>query len=120
MGELSVLSAVLGESCQTDFDTQGGFVLWAALVLYTFYVLAGLCDGHLTGVLEKIVEKLRIPEDVAGATFLAMSSSAPELFCSIVSTFAFSPSIRTTAGVFSTRALRLSTFSGRVAEKSKF
>merc|ERR1719277_1474456 len=29
----------------------------------------------------------KIPEDVAGATFLAMASSAPELFCSIVSTF---------------------------------
>jgi len=62
-------------------------VLWALLILYTFKVLAAVCDGHLTSVLELIVEKLRIPEDVAGATFLAMSSSAPELFCSIVATF---------------------------------
>merc|ERR1719453_767158 len=33
------------------------------------------------------VEKLKISEDVAGATFLAMASSAPELFHSILATF---------------------------------
>ena len=33
------------------------------------------------------VERLKISEDVAGATFLAMASSAPELFHSILATF---------------------------------
>lgn len=81
---LSVLTNLLGENCQNEFEMNGGFLAWVLLVLYTFYILAKVCDGHLTGVLEKIVDRLGISEDVAGATFLAMSSSAPELFCSII------------------------------------
>lgn len=84
---LSLLCSIGGEDCKTDFDTYGGFLLWALFMLYTFKILANICDGHLTSVLELIVEKLHISEDVAGATFLAMSSSAPELFNSVVSTF---------------------------------
>lgn len=84
---LSLLCTIAGEDCKADFDSYGGFLLWALLILYTFKVLADVCDGHLTSVLERIVEKLGVPEDVAGATFLAMSSSAPELFHSVVSTF---------------------------------
>lgn len=85
--DMSVLGHVVGGTCDTDFDTHGGFVLWAFMILYCFYLLARLCDDHLTRCLEQIVERLGIPEDVAGATFLAMSSSAPELFHSIVATF---------------------------------
>lgn len=84
---MSILAGLLGEGCSADFDLQGGFLLYAALVLYTFYILAKVCDGHLTLALEFIVTRLKISEDVAGATFLAMASSAPELFCSILSTF---------------------------------
>lgn len=61
--------------------------VWAALVFYIFYLIAKLCDGHLTRSLELIVERLKISEDVAGATFLAMAGSAPELFHSILATF---------------------------------
>eukprot|EP00929_Paragymnodinium_shiwhaense_P121640 TRINITY_DN93965_c0_g1_i1.p1 TRINITY_DN93965_c0_g1~~TRINITY_DN93965_c0_g1_i1.p1 ORF type:complete len:643 (-),score=119.79 TRINITY_DN93965_c0_g1_i1:281-2209(-) len=86
-GELSLVNLFMGHDCQSDFDTHGGFLLWAAITLYCFWILAQLCDGHLTRTLDIIVEKLGIPEDVAGATFLAMSSSAPELFHAIVSTF---------------------------------
>merc|ERR1719181_539573 len=85
--ELRLIGLIMGHGCDTDFDTYGGFLLWAAVTLYCFWILAQLCDGHLTRTLDIIVEKLGIPEDVAGATFLAMSSSAPELFHAIVSTF---------------------------------
>merc|ERR1712093_786137 len=38
--------------------------------------------------LEVIVERLQLSNDVAGATFMAAGSSAPELFTSLVTTFA--------------------------------
>ena len=44
------------------------------------------------------VERLKISEDVAGATFLAMASSAPELFHSILATFV--PAGGQVAGLF--------------------
>merc|ERR1740139_188956 len=56
-------------------------------MLYSFYLLARICDGHLTTALEFIVERIQLSEDVAGATFLAMASSAPELFTSLLTTF---------------------------------
>lgn len=89
MTELSVWCAILGDchQCSTNFDQYGGFVVYIFFVLYSFYVLAQLCDGHLTTCLEIIVKKFGLSEDVAGATFLAMASSAPELFHSIVATF---------------------------------
>lgn len=84
---MSVLAGLVGEGCSAQFDLQGGFLLYAALVLHAFYVLAKVCDGHLTLALEFIVTRLKISEDIAGATFLAVASSAPELFCAILSTF---------------------------------
>jgi len=86
-GELSLFGIIADGDCKSDFDHYGGFLLFALLMLYTFKVLATLCDGHLTSVLETMVGRFGISEDVAGATLLAISSSAPELFNAIVSTF---------------------------------
>mmetsp|Transcript_15269 Transcript_15269/g.41832 ORF Transcript_15269/g.41832 Transcript_15269/m.41832 type:complete len:578 (-) Transcript_15269:208-1941(-) len=87
MGDLSLWGALLGEHCSAHGENIWGWLLYPMLMLYMFYILAQICDGHLTRALEYIVERTRMPEDVAGATFLAMASSAPELFCSMVSTF---------------------------------
>lgn len=84
---MSILANFIGGGCSADFDLRGGFIIYAVLVLYSFYILAKVCDGHLTRALEFIVERLQLSEDVAGATFLAMASSAPELFCAILTTF---------------------------------
>ena len=45
--------------------------------------LAIICDDFFVPSLEAISEKLNLSEDVAGATFMAAGSSAPELFTSI-------------------------------------
>eukprot|EP00929_Paragymnodinium_shiwhaense_P009336 TRINITY_DN113470_c0_g1_i1.p1 TRINITY_DN113470_c0_g1~~TRINITY_DN113470_c0_g1_i1.p1 ORF type:complete len:539 (+),score=80.80 TRINITY_DN113470_c0_g1_i1:132-1619(+) len=87
MGELSLWAIALGEHCDANGESIWGVVLYPFIMLYCFYILAQICDGHLTTALEFIVERLKMSEDVAGATFLAMASSAPELFCSIVATF---------------------------------
>lgn len=79
--------------------------------VYMFYALALVCDDYFVPSLEKICEvrkccrtrlnqpslaanilirassffqRLHLSEDVAGATFMAAGSSAPELFTSVI------------------------------------
>ena len=47
--------------------------------------LAIICDDFFVPSLEAISERLDLSEDVAGATFMAAGSSAPELFTSMAS-----------------------------------
>jgi K+-dependent Na+/Ca+ exchanger-like protein len=84
---MSLWGVAFGETCDSGFERTGGWALHIFVLLYVFYLLAKLCDGHLTFALEVIVDKLKLSEDVAGATFLAAASSAPEIFVSVVSTF---------------------------------
>lgn len=92
----SVLAAIFGVvTCDKFFscdsrsgaDAHGGFVLWFLLMLYMFKALGTICDEYFVPSLEVIVEKLQVSNDVAGATFMAAGSSAPELFTSLVATF---------------------------------
>ncbi|MCF7812752.1 calcium/sodium antiporter [Candidatus Gracilibacteria bacterium] len=53
-------------------------------LLLIFYWLAKICDEYFVGSLEIITQKLKISEDVAGASFMAVGSSAPELFTAII------------------------------------
>ncbi|KAG7238193.1 hypothetical protein INR49_031108 [Caranx melampygus] len=55
--------------------------------IYMFCALALVCDDYFVPSLEKICERLQLSEDVAGATFMAAGSSAPELFTSIIGVF---------------------------------
>ncbi|XP_031647229.1 sodium/potassium/calcium exchanger 3-like [Oncorhynchus kisutch] len=56
-------------------------------VVYMFYALAIVCDVYFVPSLEKISENFQLSEDVAGATFMAAGSSAPELFTSLIGVF---------------------------------
>ncbi|XP_072348426.1 sodium/potassium/calcium exchanger 4-like isoform X3 [Scyliorhinus torazame] len=66
---------------------QGGVLLHIAGTVYMFYALAIICDDFFVPALEKICERLHLSEDVAGATFMAAGSSAPELFASVIGVF---------------------------------
>ncbi|KAJ8288662.1 hypothetical protein COCON_G00013210 [Conger conger] len=66
---------------------QGAVLLHILAALYMFLALAIVCDDFFVTSLEKICEKLHLSEDVAGATFMAAGSSAPELFASIIGVF---------------------------------
>ncbi len=59
-------------------------VLYSFLLINIFYLLAKICDEYFVGSLEIISKKLKLPSDVAGATFMAVGSSAPELFTAIM------------------------------------
>lgn len=58
-------------------------LFWLLVLVGIFYLLAKICDEYFVESLELLVHRLKIPSDVAGATFMAMGSSAPELFTAI-------------------------------------
>uniref|UniRef100_A0A7N6B5E7 Sodium/calcium exchanger membrane region domain-containing protein n=1 Tax=Anabas testudineus TaxID=64144 RepID=A0A7N6B5E7_ANATE len=67
---------------------QVGIIFSAAVMaVYMFCALALVCDDYFVPSLEKICERLHLSEDVAGATFMAAGSSAPELFTSVIGVF---------------------------------
>ncbi|KAI5630474.1 hypothetical protein C0J50_7636, partial [Silurus asotus] len=66
---------------------QGAVVLHIFGMLYMFIALAIVCDEFFVPALTVITEKLKISDDVAGATFMAAGGSAPELFTSVIGVF---------------------------------
>ncbi|XP_029918034.1 sodium/potassium/calcium exchanger 3-like [Myripristis murdjan] len=66
---------------------QGAVLLHVLCAVYMFHALAIVCDVYFVPSLEKISENLQLSEDVAGATFMAAGSSAPELFTSLIGVF---------------------------------
>lgn len=65
----------------------GGVVLYILGSLYMLVGVAIVCDDFFVPMLEIIVEKAHIGNDVAGATLMAAGGSAPELFTSFIGTF---------------------------------
>ena len=61
-------------------------LIWG--IFYMFWGLAIVCDDYFVTSLEDISEALNLSPDVAGATFMAAGSSAPELFTSLMGVFA--------------------------------
>ncbi|CAI5720567.1 unnamed protein product [Peronospora destructor] len=72
-------------SCKklASWETSGGIVLYIMALGYIFVSLAIICDDYFVSALENISQKVMLPPDVAGATFMAAGSSAPELFVSL-------------------------------------
>lgn len=56
-------------------------------MLLAFYLLAEVCDKYFVESLQKISDRLKLSPEAAGATFMAVGSSAPELFVSLIALF---------------------------------
>lgn len=54
------------------------------LLMASLYFLAVVVDEYFIDSLDKISKKLKLSHEVAGATLMAMGSSAPELFTSLI------------------------------------
>lgn len=91
--ELHGRSLAGSASCSGTDLNVGTFIVWILLTLYLFLGLAIVCDEYFQISLEIISDVLKLTPDVAGATFLAAGSSAPELFTSIGDTFGSQNSI---------------------------
>jgi len=78
-------------TCDTYVYTNYYYVMMGLLcwgIYYMFWGLAIVCDDYFVASLEEISEALGLSPDVAGATFMAAGSSAPELFTSLMGVFA--------------------------------
>lgn len=58
-------------------------ILSILILIVSFYLLAIIVDEFFVGSLDKIAHRLKISYEVAGATFMAAGSSAPELFTTL-------------------------------------
>ncbi|XP_048005163.1 sodium/potassium/calcium exchanger 3-like isoform X2 [Leguminivora glycinivorella] len=65
----------------------GAFVLYAIFGIYSFTLLAIVCNDFFIPCVENICEDLKIPQNVAAATFMSVATSAPEFFVNVISTF---------------------------------
>ncbi|XP_069695190.1 sodium/potassium/calcium exchanger 3 isoform X2 [Periplaneta americana] len=66
---------------------DGAVVLHVIASLYLFVALAVVCDKYFVPAVERICQALNMSNDVAGATFMAAATSAPELFVNVIGTF---------------------------------
>ncbi|XP_078049499.1 sodium/potassium/calcium exchanger 4 [Augochlora pura] len=66
---------------------QGALLLHIFLAFYSFLITAFVCHNYLLPSLDRICVEMNISTDVAGATFLAMASSLPEMFVNVIGTF---------------------------------
>lgn len=66
---------------------HGGLIVHVLVAIFTFLGLAIVCDDYFVSSLDRLCEELKLSPDVAGATFMAAGSSAPELATVIIGVF---------------------------------
>ncbi|KAF6209608.1 hypothetical protein GE061_015356 [Apolygus lucorum] len=66
---------------------HGALIVHVIICIYSFIGLAIVCDDYFVTSLDRICEVLKLTPDVAGATFMAAGSSAPELATVIIAVF---------------------------------
>ena len=62
-------------------------LFWILLLALSLYIMGVICDQYFVNSLEKIAQKFKMSSDAAGATLMAIGSSAPELFVSLSAVF---------------------------------
>ncbi|GFS43159.1 hypothetical protein NPIL_665951 [Nephila pilipes] len=76
------------EDIFTQEQRQNGFVaIHLVVTIYLCLILAIVCDQYFVPTLEIIAESLNVPVDVAGATFMAIGTSSPELYSAVIGSF---------------------------------
>ena len=79
----------LSDMCLTNLEDSHYYIALLIEILmfaYAFVGLAIVCDDYLVMSLEQVCERLHVREDVAGATFMAFGSAAPEIVVNAVTT----------------------------------
>jgi len=61
--------------------------LWWPIILYLFWGMAYTCDEYFVRTIDVISERFSIPDDVAGATLMALGCNGPELALNCISIF---------------------------------
>lgn len=58
-------------------------IVYILILIVSFYLLAVICEDFFVKSLDIISHKLKLSPDVAGATFMAVGTSAPEFFTAL-------------------------------------
>ncbi|XP_033107459.1 sodium/potassium/calcium exchanger 3-like [Anneissia japonica] len=66
---------------------NGAIIINILIATYLCGVIGYICSAYFVPSLEVISERLGLQPDVAGATFMAAGSSAPEFFSAVIGTF---------------------------------
>lgn len=66
---------------------DGGILIYFMIIFYMLLAVSIVCDDYFLPSLEVISERLGLSQDVAGATFMAAGSSAPELVTAFLGVF---------------------------------
>ncbi|KAF4017484.1 hypothetical protein G4228_008573 [Cervus hanglu yarkandensis] len=66
---------------------DGGIIIYFLIILYMFMAVSIVCNEYFLPSLEIISEYFGLSQDVAGATFMAAGSSAPELVTAFLGVF---------------------------------
>lgn len=61
--------------------------LWWPIILYLFWGMAYVCDVYFVRTIDVISERFNIPDDVAGATLMALGCNGPEMALNTISIF---------------------------------
>lgn len=59
-------------------------LLYSLALLLSFYLLMKVCDEYFVSSLDKIAKNLNLSSEASGATLMAVGTSAPELFVSLM------------------------------------
>merc|ERR1740138_709260 len=61
--------------------------LWWPTILYLFWAMGYVCDEYFVRTIEVIADRFKIPDDVAGATLMALGCNGPEMALNTISIF---------------------------------
>ena len=67
---------------------SGAIIFHIIFAIYLFKSILIVCNEYFMNSIELIGKRLNLDQDVLGATFMAIGSSTPEVFISLVSIFA--------------------------------
>lgn len=76
-----------------DWVKNGGFLILFVIVIQMFWALALVCEEFFVPALNVMCEEFKIPDDVAGATFMAAGASSPELFTAMIGLLVYDSNI---------------------------
>merc|ERR1719273_207911 len=66
-----------------EWEVSGGVAVYIVGLMMIFYLMEVICDEFFVPALNILCVKMNLPDDVAGATFMAAGASSPELFVSL-------------------------------------
>lgn len=86
-GAIAPVSLMTETKRYVSFDKMWIRWLWWPVILYLFWGMAHVCDIYFVSSIEVFSKRFKIPDDVAGATLMALGCNGPELSLNTIAIF---------------------------------